>query len=145
MSPKEDDLYLYGYGREWGENSTFTVGLSYGTGLLSGSILGLLIAKGQGGGVGNKIAFNKILNNVTRYGPRWANSAGSISLLFCGMKGITNRLPLFKRESLSSAFVGGIAGGLHHIQSPLRRQAMVAMASAGVFGTADEILRRGWI
>ncbi|CAE8607288.1 unnamed protein product, partial [Polarella glacialis] len=42
--PKEkDDLFLEGYGRQFGEKMTYSVGLTYGAGLLGGGFYGGLL------------------------------------------------------------------------------------------------------
>lgn len=49
VGAKKPELYLEGYGRQWGEKTTYSVGLCYGLGLGVGGLYGTMLGMQKGG------------------------------------------------------------------------------------------------
>lgn len=70
-----------GYGRQFGEKMTYSVGMTYGGGLLTGGFYGGLLGIRQGGAT-PKLFVNSVLNSCSRYGPALANQSAIITMPF---------------------------------------------------------------
>merc|ERR1712187_513252 len=84
-----DELFLEGYGRQFGEKMTYSVGLTYGLGLFAGGTYGALMGLRQGGAT-SKLFINSVLNSCSRYGPAAGNQSAIITMYYVGF---TNLIP----------------------------------------------------
>lgn len=144
-SPQQrEELYLQGYGRQFGEKMTYSVGLTYGLGLGVGGTFGLL--KGlQRGGATPKLFLNSVLNSMSQHGPFMANQCAVITLFYTGF----NNFFGFVRgedDSLNAASAGCIAGGLYKVTSRSWQTAAKYSAVSTVFFTSvDYGMKNGYI
>ena len=60
---------------------TYSIGLTYGAGLLSGGFYGGLLGVRQGGAT-PKLFLNSVLNSCSRYGPALANQSAIITMYY---------------------------------------------------------------
>merc|ERR1719482_2325551 len=77
----KDELFLDGYGRQFGEKMTYSIGLTYGGGLLLGGTYGLMLGLRKGGAT-SKLFINSVLNSCGRYGPFVGNQAAIITMYY---------------------------------------------------------------
>lgn len=59
--------YVEGYGREFGGKTTYSVGVVYGLGLLSGGLYGFGVGARKGGST-PKLFFNSVMNGMSAKG-----------------------------------------------------------------------------
>merc|ERR1719379_2278885 len=76
-----EELYLQGYGRQFGEKMTYSIGLTYGLGLLSGGSFGFLMGIRKGGAT-TKLFVNSVLNSCSQYGPFLGNQSAIITMYY---------------------------------------------------------------
>lgn len=108
-----DELFLEGYGRQFGEKMTYSIGLMYGLGLLSGGSYGFLIGLQQGGAT-PKLRVNAWLNSMSRYGPGMGNQAAIITMYYVCF----NNLISWARgtdDVGNAASSGAIAGAMYKV------------------------------
>ena len=60
---------------------TYSIGLTYGAGLLTGGFYGGLLGIRQGGAT-PKLFLNSVLNSCSRYGPALANQSAIITMYY---------------------------------------------------------------
>eukprot|EP00921_Rhytidocystis_pertsovi_P023640 GHVQ01037887.1.p1 GENE.GHVQ01037887.1~~GHVQ01037887.1.p1 ORF type:complete len:175 (+),score=26.02 GHVQ01037887.1:168-692(+) len=140
---RKDDLFLQGYGRQWGEKLTYSVGLAYGTGTLFGGTYGL--AKGlRKGGATPKLFMNSLLNSCTTYGPSLANKAAVITIFYTGFNNLI-QLATGQDEILNSTAAGALAGAMFKTGTTWRAAGKYSLASAGLFTCVDAAFRYGYV
>lgn len=79
--PGNHNLFLEGYGRQWGEKTTYSVGLCYGLGLSAGGFYGSLLGL-QKGGKTPKLFVNSVMNGASSKGPALANQSAILTLFY---------------------------------------------------------------
>ena len=72
-------LYLEGYGRQFGEKMTYSIGLSYGLAVGTGGLYGALMGLKKPA-TNNKLRLNAVLNGAGSKGPVLANQAAVITM-----------------------------------------------------------------
>ncbi|KAF8822693.1 putative mitochondrial inner membrane translocase subunit TIM17 [Cardiosporidium cionae] len=138
-----EELYLQGYGRQWGEKLTYSMGLAYGAGLCIGGTYGLFNGLRQGGAT-PKLFVNRVLNSCTAYGPGLANQTAVISLFYYGFNNIL-RTVRASDDEIDAALSGLLAGGMYKITTSWRSALKYSTTACAVFTAVDYGLRRGYI
>ncbi|CAK0875158.1 unnamed protein product [Prorocentrum cordatum] len=130
----KDELFLEGYGRQFGEKLTYSMGLTYGMGLLGGGAYGALLGLRQGGAT-PKLFVNSVLNSSSRYGPALGNQCAVITLFYVTF----NNLVSWGRgadDSGNAAVAGGLAGALYKSASRSWQPVAKYSSASAVFFTA---------
>merc|ERR1712039_552941 len=110
-----DELFLEGYGRQFGEKMTYSVGLTYGLGLMCGGTYGALMGLRQGGAT-SKLFVNSVLNSCSRYGPYLGNQSAIITMYYVGF---TNLISWLRGadDMGNAAAAGALGGALYKVAS----------------------------
>eukprot|EP00922_Rhytidocystis_sp_ex-Travisia-forbesii_P038450 GHVS01057274.1.p1 GENE.GHVS01057274.1~~GHVS01057274.1.p1 ORF type:complete len:200 (-),score=26.32 GHVS01057274.1:190-717(-) len=137
-----ENLFLQGYGRQWGEKLTYSVGLAYGTGTIIGGSYGLIVGLRRGGAT-RKLFLNSVLNSTTTHGPGLANQAAVITMFYCGFNNLI-QLVTDTDEVLNSTLAGALSGGVFKLGSSWLTAAKFSAASAGIFTALDFGFRHGY-
>merc|ERR1719502_1819213 len=140
----KDELMLENYGRQFGEKMTYSIGLMYGLGLLSGGSYGFLLGVRQGGAT-SKLFVNSVLNSCSRYGPGMGNQAAIITMYYVSFNNLISWIR--GADDLGNAACSGaIAGGLYKIAGR-SWQAMVkySAVSTVMFTGVDFVMRNGYV
>uniref|UniRef100_A0A7S2NAZ9 Mitochondrial import inner membrane translocase subunit TIM23 n=1 Tax=Zooxanthella nutricula TaxID=1333877 RepID=A0A7S2NAZ9_9DINO len=137
-----DELYLEGYGRQFGEKMTYSVGLTYGLGIFSGGFYGAMLGVRQGGAT-SKLFINSVLNSSTRYGPALGNQSAIITMFYVSFHGLISWLR-GEEDTGNAAAAGLLAGGFYKVAArSWQPVAKYAVVSAGVFTGLDTLVRGG--
>ncbi|KAK1936384.1 putative mitochondrial import inner membrane protein [Babesia divergens] len=140
----ESQLYLKGYGRDWGVKMTYSVGLAYGSGLLVGGTIGL--AKGiSKGGATRKLFINSVLNSCGTYGPGVGNRTAGVTILYCIMNNIISLARSDEKDIYNSALSGLAAGALYRCAGSWKSIAKYSIGSAAAFSAIDYALRNSLV
>jgi len=143
LSKEKDELFLEGYGRAFGEKMTYSVGLTYGAGLLSGGAYGALLGVRQGGAT-PKLFVNAVLNSSSRYGPALGNQCAIITMFYVGFSNLVS----FARgadDVGNAACAGALSGALYKSASrSWQSAAKYSVISAGFFTGIDYAMRGGY-
>eukprot|EP00444_Apocalathium_aciculiferum_P025378 CAMPEP_0183433758 /NCGR_PEP_ID=MMETSP0370-20130417/61595_1 /TAXON_ID=268820 /ORGANISM="Peridinium aciculiferum, Strain PAER-2" /LENGTH=220 /DNA_ID=CAMNT_0025620171 /DNA_START=99 /DNA_END=759 /DNA_ORIENTATION=- len=138
----KDELYLEGYGRQFGEKMTYSVGLTYGLGLLSGGFYGGMLGVRQGGAT-SKLFLNSVLNSSTRYGPALGNQSAIITMFYVSFHSLISWVR-DEDDVLNAASAGMLAGGFYKIAArSWQPVAKYSAVSAGVFAGLDTLVAKG--
>ncbi|CAG9316816.1 unnamed protein product [Blepharisma stoltei] len=78
----KNDLYLEGYGKNWGEKITFTVGVSYFAAAIVGLFAGAYYGK-QASAKHRQLKGYRIVSTIARTASRYGNASAAASLMFC--------------------------------------------------------------
>lgn len=140
---KKDELYLHGYGRQWGEKLTYSVGVAYGSSILLGGAYGLAVGL-QKGGATPKLVLNSVLNSCSHYGPALANRAAPITMFYVGFNGLVS-WGRGSDDMITSAISGMLAGGLYKITSSWRSAIKYSAATACICTSVDYGFKNGYI
>lgn len=143
ISFDKQNLYLQGYGRQWGEKLTYSVGLAYGSGLLLGGSCGLV--KGiMKGGKTKKLFINSVLNSTSVIGPSVANQMASITMIY---HALNNIVKLFTKndETYNSTIAGFLAGSIYKSSSNFKVLGAYSVFSSAVFSLIDYSFKKGFI
>ncbi|ORM39575.1 Ubiquitin-conjugating enzyme E2 27 [Babesia sp. Xinjiang] len=142
----DNQLYLRGYGRHWGEKITYSVGLAYGSGLLLGGSFGLVKGVAKGGAT-RKLFINSILNTCGTYGPRLGNGAACVTLLYCVINTVTklSRGERAGEDAYIAPAAGLAAGALYKCKGTWPALAKYSLGSAAAFSAIDYALRNSLI
>ncbi|KAF4670373.1 mannosyltransferase [Perkinsus olseni] len=140
-----DNLYLQGYGRQFGDKMTYSVGLSYGSGLLVGGTFGLL--KGlQKGGATSKLRVNAVMNAMSTQGPALANQAAIITMYYVAFNGLVSWARGGKDDQFNAVGAGALSGALFKATSgSWIAVAKYSAASAAVFTVVDFAIRNNYV
>mmetsp|Transcript_147970 Transcript_147970/g.368762 ORF Transcript_147970/g.368762 Transcript_147970/m.368762 type:complete len:169 (-) Transcript_147970:143-649(-) len=140
----KDELFLEGYGRQFGEKMTYSVGLTYGLGLLSGGFYGAMLGVRQGGAT-SKLFLNSVLNSSTRYGPALGNQSAIITMFYVSFHGLISWVR-GEDDVGNAAAAGLLAGGFYKCAArSWQPPAKYAVVSAGVFSGLDTLVRTGYL
>mmetsp|Transcript_11962 Transcript_11962/g.26439 ORF Transcript_11962/g.26439 Transcript_11962/m.26439 type:complete len:179 (-) Transcript_11962:178-714(-) len=135
---KDDNLFLKGYGREWGGSMTYSVGMTYGLGMIAGSTWGLALGLRQGGAT-SKLLVNSCLNNVARHGSSLSNLGAINTMFFVGFKGL---LGCFRDDDIfNTAGAAGMSGALYKAFDGPKVSARYALATCVVFTSLDQAMK----
>eukprot|EP00386_Alphamonas_edax_P012529 GDKI01039094.1.p1 GENE.GDKI01039094.1~~GDKI01039094.1.p1 ORF type:complete len:170 (-),score=44.81 GDKI01039094.1:29-538(-) len=140
---QKDELYLQGYGRQWGEKLTYSTGLAYGSGLMIGGGYGFLLGVRKGGAT-PKLFLNSILNSCATQGPALANQAGVITMFYVSF----NNLISWARgqdDVINAAAAGALSGGLFKATTSWKAAAKYSVVSSAIFTGIDLAFREGYI
>ena len=134
IQKSKDELYLQGYGRQFGDQMTYSVGCAYGTGLFLGGTWGFLEGVRRGGET-RKLWVNSVVNGCTTRGPLVANQFGIITLFYV----INNNLFSMVRDhdSVNAAAAGAVSGALFKSCAGWQLAGRYAAASAVAFAAID--------
>uniref|UniRef100_A0A7S3TRN0 Mitochondrial import inner membrane translocase subunit tim23 n=1 Tax=Strombidinopsis acuminata TaxID=141414 RepID=A0A7S3TRN0_9SPIT len=139
-----DELYLEGYGRQFGEKMTYSVGLTYGMGLLAGGSYGALLGVRQGGAT-SKLFVNSVLNSCSRYGPTLGNQSAIITMYYVSFHSL---ISYFRgSDDIGNALsAGAFAGALYKVAArSWQPVGKYAVASMGIFTGLDTLMRGGYM
>ena len=139
-SKSKDELYLQGYGRQFGDQMTYSVGCAYGSGLGLGALWGLLEGVKRGG-ENRKLFVNSVVNGCATRGPLVANQFGILTLFYV----VSNNLIGFLRseqDSLNAGLAGGLSGGLFKSCAGWKMAGRYAAASALGFAGIDFAIKQ---
>ncbi|CAD7963341.1 unnamed protein product [Amoebophrya sp. A120] len=141
---KKDDLYLEGYGRQWGEKITYSVGLCYGIGMLTGGFYGSLLGMRKGGAT-PKLFLNSVMNGVSSRGALVANQGAIMTLYYC----VSNQLLGWIRgedDQFNAPVAGLFSGALYKSTAGSWAQmGRYSLAGGLVFTGFDQLVRMGKI
>uniref|UniRef100_A0A7S1AL32 Mitochondrial import inner membrane translocase subunit TIM22 n=1 Tax=Noctiluca scintillans TaxID=2966 RepID=A0A7S1AL32_NOCSC len=139
-----DDLFLEGYGRQFGEKMTYSVGLTYGLGGLCGGFYGLLLGVSKGGATW-KLMSNSILNSCGRYGAFLGNQSAIITMYYVPF---TNLIGFVRgADDVGNAVAAGALSGALY-QACARSSTQVVKYSAMstvIFTGLDSAMRNGYL
>ncbi|KJP84735.1 hypothetical protein AK88_05633 [Plasmodium fragile] len=143
LSLDKQNLYLQGYGRQWGEKLVYSVGLAYGSGLLLGGSCGLISGVIKGGKT-RKLFVNSVLNSTSVIGPSVANQMASITMIFYALN---NMVKLFTKndELYNSSIAGFLAGTIYKSASSYKMMGAYSVLSSAAFSCIDYGFKRGYI
>eukprot|EP00435_Cladocopium_sp_Y103_P064783 s2413_g26.t1 len=137
----KDELFLEGYGRQFGEKMTYSIGLTYGAGLLTGGFYGGLLGIRQGGAT-PKLFLNSVLNSCSRYGPALANQSAIITMYYVMFNGLISTLR--SDDTFNSALAGASAGALYKAASrSVESIGRYSVAGCAFFTGIDYLMRTG--
>jgi len=138
-APKKEDLYLKGYGRQFGEKMTYSLGLSYGLGILAGGTYGFFHGLSKGGAT-TKLRVNSILNSCSTKGPNLANQAAIMTMFYVGFNNIFGWIR-GEEDMFNSTAAGAISGALYKSSSSVKAIAKNSVLGAVVFSGLDYAFR----
>lgn len=141
--PKKQDLYLKGYGRQFGEKMTYSLGLSYGLGILSGGTYGFFHGLSKGGAT-SKLRVNAILNSCSTKGPNLANQAAIMTMFYVGFNNIFSWVR-GEDDIYNASAAGAISGALYKSSSAMKVVARHSVLGAAVFSGLDYAFRNDLI
>jgi import inner membrane translocase subunit TIM23 len=142
-APKKEDLYLKGYGRQFGEKMTYSLGLSYGLGILAGGTYGFVHGLSKGGAT-TKLRVNSILNSCSTKGPALANQAAILTMFYVGFNNFFGWIR-GEEDIYNSTAAGSIAGALYKSSSGMKSMVRHSVLSGVVFTGLDYAFRNDMI
>jgi mitochondrial import inner membrane translocase subunit TIM23 len=86
---KKSQLYLQNYGRQFGEQMTYSIGCAYGSGLLLGGFWGVLEGIKKGG-ENRKLFVNSIVNGSVTRGPFLGNQFAVMTMFYVASYNLIN-------------------------------------------------------
>ena len=143
VQPKKEDLYLKGYGRQFGEKMTYSLGLSYGLGILAGGTYGLAHGLSKGGAT-TKLRVNAILNSCSTKGPALANQAAIMTMFYVGFNNIFSWVR-GEEDIFNASAAGAISGALYKSSSGIKTVAKHSLLGAVAFSGLDYAFRNDMI
>eukprot|EP00448_Togula_jolla_P008350 CAMPEP_0170609136 /NCGR_PEP_ID=MMETSP0224-20130122/21959_1 /TAXON_ID=285029 /ORGANISM="Togula jolla, Strain CCCM 725" /LENGTH=204 /DNA_ID=CAMNT_0010934413 /DNA_START=60 /DNA_END=675 /DNA_ORIENTATION=- len=137
-----DELFLEGYGRQFGEKMTYSIGITYGLGLACGGSYGVLLGLRQGGAT-SKLFVNSVLNSCSRYGPALGNQSAIITMHYVAFNNLISWIR--GTDDVGNAVsAGALAGGLYKIAARgWQIKAKYSAASAVLFSGLDFAMEAG--
>ncbi|CRG93917.1 mitochondrial import inner membrane translocase subunit TIM23, putative [Plasmodium gallinaceum] len=143
LSFDKQNLYLQGYGRQWGEKLVYSVGLAYGSGLLLGGSCGLI--KGiMKGGKTRKLFLNSVLNSTSVIGPSVANQMASLTMIYYALNNIV-KLFTKNEEVYNSTISGFLAGCIYKSSANYKILGSYSILSSAIFSFIDYGFKKGYI
>ena len=134
----KDELYLKGYGRQFGEQMTYSVGCAYGSGLMMGGLWGFLEGVKRGG-ENRKLWVNSVVNGCATRGPLVANQLGIMTMFYVAS---SNLIGMFREPDLANAAIaGGFSGALFKSCAGLNVAGRYAAAGAIGFSLIDSAIK----
>ncbi|CAD52682.1 mitochondrial import inner membrane translocase subunit TIM23, putative [Plasmodium reichenowi] len=143
LSIDKQNLYLQGYGRQWGEKLVYSVGLAYGSGLLLGGGCGLINGIMKGGKT-KKLFLNSVLNSTSVIGPSVANQMASLTMIFYALNNMV-KLITKNDEIYNSSIAGFLAGCIYKSSSNYKILGSYSIMSSAVFSCIDYGFKKGYI
>lgn len=143
QAPKKDDLYLKGYGRQFGEKMTYSLGLSYGLGILAGGTYGVIHGLSKGGAT-TKLRVNSVLNSCSIKGPGLANQAAIITMFYVGFNNFFGWIR-GEEDLYNAGAAGAISGALYKSSSGVKSIMRHSVLSGVVFTGLDYAFRNDMI
>lgn len=140
---RKDDLYLKGYGRQFGEKMTYSLGLSYGLGILAGGTYGVFHGLSRGGAT-TKLRVNSILNSCSTKGPGLANQAAIMTMFYVGFNNFFGWVR-GEEDIYNSTAAGIISGALYKSSAGMKTLAKYSVAGGLVFSGLDYAFRNDLI
>ncbi|KAL7067241.1 putative mitochondrial import inner membrane translocase subunit [Cryptosporidium serpentis] len=138
---RKEDLYINSYGRLWGEKVTYSTGMAYGAGLFGGGLYGFLEGLRKPG-MTRKLRINAILNSCTTRGPRIANPAAIMTMMYCGFNGTTQWvLGKYADYGLSAPIAGALSGALYKCSSSMKMMARYSITASVAYTLIDQLVR----
>ncbi|KAK1443326.1 hypothetical protein BgAZ_202020 [Babesia gibsoni] len=146
VAPKftNNQLYLSGYGRHWGEKMTYSVGLAYGTGVLVGGSFGVIKSVAKGAAT-RKLFINSMLNMCGVYGPGLGNKAACVTLLYYVINNIVKLADTSGNDVYHAPAAGLAAGALYKCKGSWPSMGKHSVGSAVAFTGIDYALRNSLI
>lgn len=136
---KKEDLYLKGYGRQFGEKMTYSLGLSYGLGILAGGTYGLCHGLYKGGST-TKLRLNSVLNSCSSKGPGLANQAAIMTMFYVGFNNFFGWIR-GEEDIFNSTAAGVISGALYKSSAGAVNAAKYSALGGVVFTGLDYAFR----
>ncbi|PHJ15991.1 mitochondrial import inner membrane translocase, partial [Cystoisospora suis] len=137
--PHFQELYLTGYGKQFGEKITYSAGVSYAAGLSLGGVYGVCVGLKRGGSTA-RLRLNSLLNACTQYPPATAAQLATITLFYCCF---SNLLGMFREDHPTNATISGaLAGGLYKSLASWKVNTAYSVTSALGFTAIDQYLRK---
>ena len=140
---RKDDLYLKGYGRQFGEKMTYSLGLSYGLGILAGGTYGLFHGLSKGGAT-TKLRVNSVLNSCSTKGPALANQAAIMTMFYVGFNNFFGWIR-GEEDMYNATAAGLISGALYKSSSSVKSMARHSVLGGVVFTGLDYAFRNDLI
>mmetsp|Transcript_59310 Transcript_59310/g.167028 ORF Transcript_59310/g.167028 Transcript_59310/m.167028 type:complete len:170 (+) Transcript_59310:129-638(+) len=137
-----DQLFLEGYGRQFGEKMTYSVGCTYALGLLCGGSYGALLGLRQGGAT-SKLFVNSVLNSSSRFGPALGNQSAIITMYYVTFYNLISWAR--GADDIGNASSAGfLAGGLYKAAGrSWQAMAKYSAVSTALFTAVDAGMRGG--
>jgi import inner membrane translocase subunit TIM23 len=142
-APKKEDLYLKGYGRQFGEKMTYSLGLSYGLGILAGGTYGVFHGLSKGGAT-TKLRVNAVLNSCSTKGPALANQAAILTMFYVGFNNFFGWIR-GEEDIYNSTAAGAISGALFKSSSGVKAILRHSVISSVAFTGLDYAFRNDLI
>ena len=142
-APRKEDLYLKGYGRQFGEKMTYSLGLSYGLGILAGGTYGLFHGLSKGGAT-TKLRVNSILNSCSTKGPNLANQAAIMTMFYVGFNNLFSWVR-GEEDIYNAVSAGSLSGALYKSSSGIKSVAKHSVLGGVVFSGLDYAFRHDLI
>jgi import inner membrane translocase subunit TIM23 len=140
----KEGLYLNSYGREFGNQMTYSVGCSYAAGLGLGGVWGLLEGARRGGET-SKLLVNSLVNGSATRGPFLANQFAIMTMFYVANNNIISWLHPGESaadSAVNAASAGALSGALFKSASGnLPLAGRYAVVGAGVFAAIDYVLK----
>ncbi|CAE8584478.1 unnamed protein product, partial [Polarella glacialis] len=128
----------------FGEKMTYSVGLTYGAGLLGGGFYGGLLGVRQGGAT-TKLFVNSVLNSCSRYGPALGNQSAIITMYYVCFNNIISWVR-GADDMGNAAGAGALSGALYKSNSrSWQPVGKYAVAGSAIFSGVDFLMRNGHI
>ncbi|CBZ54713.1 hypothetical protein NCLIV_051400 [Neospora caninum Liverpool] len=133
------DLYLNGYGKQFGDKITYSAGISYAAGLSLGGLYGFGVGLKRGGATA-RLRINAILNGCSEHAPKTGAQLGTITLFYCCFN---NLLGLFREDEPTNApIAGAAAGALYKSLASWKVLGAYAATASLAFTGIDQYLRK---
>ncbi|EPR60150.1 mitochondrial inner membrane translocase subunit TIM17, putative [Toxoplasma gondii ME49] len=133
------DLYLNGYGKQFGDKVTYSAGISYAAGLTLGGLYGFGAGLKRGGSTA-RLRLNAILNGCSDYAPKAGAQLGTITLFYCCFN---NLLGLFREDEPTNApIAGAAAGALYKSMASWKVLGAYSLTASLAFAGIDQYLRK---
>jgi import inner membrane translocase subunit TIM23 len=142
-STSKEDLYLKGYGRQFGEKMTYSLGLSYGIGILVGGGYGLVYGLSKGGAT-TKLRVNSVLNACSTKGPSLANQAAILTMFYVGFNNLLGWIR-GEEDIYNASAAGAISGAIYKSSSGMKSMARHSVGSSIFFTGLDYAFRNDLI
>jgi mitochondrial import inner membrane translocase subunit TIM23 len=138
-APTKDELYLKGYGRQFGEQMVYSVGCAYGAGIALGGTWGVLEGVRRGG-ENRKLFMNSVANGAATRGPFIGNQMGIMTIFYVASYNILGWVR-GEEDPFRAAAAGAISGALFKSFGGWQLAARYSAAGAVVFSGIDFVLK----
>ena len=135
----KDELYLKGYGRQFGEQMVYSVGCAYGSGLAIGGTWGFLEGLRRGG-ENRRLFFNSIANGCATRGPFIANQMGIMTIFYVASYNLAGWVTS-EDDPFRAAGAGAVSGALFKSFAGWQLAGKYSAAGAVVFSGIDYVVK----